>query len=360
MKLFNLDLHISVIEDLKEVFSKLDHQIENWSISSHNWVFKKETKAVEFVNQHTWKHFNQEMCERFYERYKTELSKYDGFVVTHTPCFSLLYQYFEKPIIVVASTRYEAPFTGNYGKWSWLNSYLDELNSKGRLIAVANNKYDKQYCESFTDFKWEHIPSLCRYTKVQWHPERNSFLMDSKMLTVKLRSINIVHKSRLGRFNWSDLGKFKGIVVIPYNASCMSVFEYYSANIPLFFPSQEFSLKLMDLYKDYGIYSELSWNQVLKLRSGSVLEAKGLDPNSFDDHHSLEHWIGLSDWYDSEWMPYITYFDSFEDLEHKLTTVDLFQISQNMKSQNIARNSRVEHLWGKKLLSKEFKYELYQ
>jgi len=353
MKLFNLDLHISVIEDLKDIFSKLNHQIENWSISSHNWVFQKETKNIEFVDQYTWKHLNQEMCKRFYERYKNELSEYDGFVVTHTPCFSLLFQYFEKPVIAVASTRYEAPFTGNYRKWTWLNDYLEELNAKGRLIAVANNKYDKKYCECFMDLEWQHIPSLCKYTNIVWNQEYDSFLMDSKMLTLKFRSANIVYKSRLGRFKWADLGKFKGIIVIPYNSSIMSVFEYYSANIPLFFPSFEFSLKLIKSYGEYGVYSELSWNQVLHLTSGSVLQTKGLDPNRFDDNDSLKYWIRLSDWYDSYWMPYITYFDSFEDLEHKLATVNLFEISQSMKNQNIIRNSRVESLWEKRLLDIE-------
>lgn len=349
MKLFNLDLHISVIEDLKHIFSKLDHRIDNWSISSHNWVFKKETKAVEFVNQYTWKHLNQEMCRRFYERYKTELSEYDGFVVTHTPCFSLLYQYFEKPVIVVASTRYEAPFTGNYDNWTWLNNYLMELNDQGRLIAVANNQYDKKYCEAFTDFEWQHIPSLCDYTGIIWAPQKRSFLLDSKILTIKLKSAHVVFKSSLGRFSWSDLGKFSGIIVLPYNSSIMSVFEYYSANIPLFFPSIKFSLKLVELYNDYGIYSELSWNQVLGLPGGSVLQARGLDPNKFDDNNTLNYWISLSDWYDRNWMPHITYFDSFEDLEEKINEVDLNEISEKMRSQNEIRKQKVEMLWKNEL-----------
>ena len=63
-RIFNLDLHISVIQDFKNIMqtlfgSKID--ITNWSISGHNWVFGKTTDAVDVINQSTWKYINLEM-----------------------------------------------------------------------------------------------------------------------------------------------------------------------------------------------------------------------------------------------------------------------------------------------------------
>ena len=65
------------------------------------------------------------MCNDFYEKHRNELDKYDGFIVTHIPMLSLLYEKFKKPIILIASTRYEYPFTNDIRKWIWLNNYIN-------------------------------------------------------------------------------------------------------------------------------------------------------------------------------------------------------------------------------------------
>jgi|SRR2546428_1814776 len=345
MKFFNLDLHISVIEDIKTIFSEFNYTVDNWSISSHNWVFGKETKLVEVVNQYTWKHLNKEMCKRFYKRYKNELESYDAFIVTHTPLFSLMFQEFNKPIIVVASTRYEAPFTASYENWNWLNDSLRLMNKSNQLIPIANNLYDKNYCKYFTGFDWKYIPSLCDYTKSNWNPLSNSFLLDSKLLPLRLNNISVIPKKQLGRYNWEDLTKYQGIIVIPYNASCMSVFEYYSASIPLFFPSYKFSLELYKQYREYGVYSELSWHQVFGMKGGSAINFTQNDPNFYECDENMKNWIFYSDWYNEEWMPYITYFDSFKDLEEKIVRVNLYEISAKMKLHNIKRKEKIESLW---------------
>lgn len=164
MIFFNLDLHISVIEDLKSIFEELGHEVVNWSISGHNWVFNKPSASVEIINQRTWRLLDRAMCDDFYNRYKDELKTYDAFIVTHTPAFSLLYEKFNKPIITVASTRYEAPFSDNCQKWTWLNNFLQKKIDEKIIVPVANNRYDSEYCRYFTSRDWQHIPSLCNYT----------------------------------------------------------------------------------------------------------------------------------------------------------------------------------------------------
>ena len=79
MRIFNLDCHISVIADLKQIFENLDHDVTSWSISGHNWVFGKESKKVDIINPSSWMSLDKDMCDRFYERYKDELSEYDIF-----------------------------------------------------------------------------------------------------------------------------------------------------------------------------------------------------------------------------------------------------------------------------------------
>jgi hypothetical protein len=44
-------------------------------------------------------------------------------------------------------------------------------------------------------------------------------------------------------------------------------------------------------------------------------------------------------------MPYITQFDSFGDLETKITELDTTKISENMKSFNEIRQNKIYSLW---------------
>ena len=71
--LFNIDLHISVIADIKNILNELYGEkikITDWSISGHSWVFKRERTNVEIINQNTWKNINEDMRNEFYEKYK--------------------------------------------------------------------------------------------------------------------------------------------------------------------------------------------------------------------------------------------------------------------------------------------------
>ena len=124
---------------------------------------------------------------------------------------------------------------------------------------------------------------------------------------------------------WQDLFAFKGIVHFPYNISTMSIFEEYSANVPLFFPSKNFLRTLQTIYPD-KILNQLSFYQVFNLIPPTAL----LDLNNINDRNVLNIWVASADFYDEENMPYIQYFDSFDHLEELLKTVDCKEISQKI------------------------------
>tara|TARA_B100000686_G_C16748360_1_gene950909 strand:+ start:734 stop:1801 length:1068 start_codon:yes stop_codon:yes gene_type:complete len=352
MKFFNLDLHISVIADIKHIFRALGHSVENWSISGHAHLMGRPTDQVKVVNQHTWRQLDSDMIEAFYNCYKSDLEEYDGFIVTHTPCFALLYEKFNKPIITVASTRYEDPFSNDMIKWSKFNRYLQQQIDKELIIPVANNKYDKKYTELFTQRDWQHIPSLCEYTDAQYTGTGDHFLYSSKFKP-QIRIANLIDKEQAlsQGYTWQQLADYKGIVHIPYNVSTMSIFEQYTANIPLFFPSWGLLYELREKYTHHGVLSETSWNQIHRLSSNSVLFPGIKDPNNFNNNADMMDWARLSDFYDEDNMPYIQYFDSFEHLGKLLQTVDLNAISKNMKEHNKKRKEKVYESW-KEILSR--------
>ena len=352
MKFFNLDLHISVIADLKYIFHNLGHTIDNWSISGHAHIMGEPTKDVEFINQHTWRMIDDNLVNNFYDRYKDELSGYDGFIVTHTPCFSLLYEKFNKPIIVVASTRYEEPFSDDMIKWSKFNRYLQNGIDEGRIIPIANNKYDKKYTELYTQRSWQHVPSLCEYTEAKYTGEKENFLYSSKFKRIPTIPELLDKQVEFpGGYDWQQLANYKGIVHVPYNVSTMSIFEQYTSNIPLFFPSAKSLSSLREAFPDNGILSETSWNQVHGLPPNSALFCGIEDPNNYISLSSIMMWIHLSDFYDIDNMPHIQYFNSWDHLKEILKTTDLKETSLKMKSYNKIRKERVYNIW-KQILEK--------
>lgn len=107
----------------------------------------------------------------------------------------------------------------------------------------------------------------------------------------------------------------------------MSIFEQYTGNIPLLFPTPEFCAKLTD---QNITLTELGWS---------------------DKKMNTLEWIKYADFYNAEWMPNIVYFDSFRELRTLIEDIDTKQVSENMKKFNIIRKQKIYDLWKGTLLN---------
>ncbi len=306
IKLFNLDLHISVIEDVKDILYRLfgnSIEITNWSISDHNWVMNKPIINVEIINQITWKRIQPHLIKEFQDKYDNILSTYDGFVVTHTPVFALIFEKYNKPIIMVNTCRYDQPYCWNINVelWNWLSISLSNLVKKGQLIAISNNKADQEYLRLGTNIQSIHIPSLGLYTNSKYKPQKKEFVCYGDYIFPNHPLI--VSKPKEG-YTWQDLYSFRGIIHNPYEVSTMSLFEQYSAGVPLFLPSKEF-------------YKNLIQKQKMKLIS-VYNNGKGYFP-LIEVYTDLNFWLSRADYYDNNNFKYIYHYDSIEDLIHKIT-----------------------------------------
>lgn len=324
MKFFNIDMHISVIEDIKHIFNELGHSVDSCNLSGHNWVFNRNPGVNEIINVNNWQNINEDVCERFYSRYKDEYSKYDGFVCAYPPAFSLLFRRFDKPIIVVAATRYDYPIVG--GQKDYLDSSLVDMFKSGQLFPVANNKYDKMYCEKNLKFNWTYIPSLCEYTKSKYNKTKDESVLFSKH--VKINNDLIRHYFDLGSYSWNELYSFKSIVHMPYNVSTMSIFEQYTANVPMLFPSAGFLRQIP------GYMSEISFSSPEEARAVSDYD------------------IALSDFYDDSMMPYIIFYESYSEILDTLNKNDTFfeDVSYSMCEFNKTRREFIITSWENILL----------
>jgi len=318
---FNLDLHISVIADVKYML-KDRINIINWSLSGHSWILGRSTDNIKIITRSSWMTINLELIRRFQNYYDSFLSQFDGFIVAHPNVFVMLYEKYNKPIIMINSCRYDMPacFTKNSKIISELNSCILRLQSKGLLTIISNNLADQEYLRlSISEVKTRHIPSLCMYTGMVYSPIHKEFLMYSGEECIHQHPL-IKKRSEIGKFNWIDIGKFRGVIHIPYEASTMSILEHISAGIPIFFPTKRF---LKELWENKQAHFQCNY--------------WGETPEYLTSTKSYDFWIDRADYYNINGY---YYFDSFEDL---FRILEVFEDEKKEERLNFIK-SRTEYI----------------
>ena len=103
-----MDLHISVIEDFKNLFPEFE--ITHWCLSNHAWVFNRTTVFPDFINPQTWKKLDDQMILNFQNKYDSFLRQFDGFICGFPGSFAMLFEKYNKPVIFMNAVRYDMPF----------------------------------------------------------------------------------------------------------------------------------------------------------------------------------------------------------------------------------------------------------
>lgn len=352
MKFFNIDQHVSVIADVAHIFKNLGHQVDDDSLSGHRFVLNKPKPKI-MLSDGTELTCSgvctEEVCDKFYEANKDKLSQYDGFIACYPVEFALLYQKFNKPIIVVNCVRWDHPNTFNPVIRDRLNNFLKDRVANGKLYYVCNNKSDQYYTEYFTGIKGMHIPSLCEYTNAKYTGTKNQFVIHDRSeisvpgnLCISLGAV----RNQAWKYTWQDLYSYKGIIHIPYHQGSMSTFEQYTANVPLFFPSKKY---VKELIKQNKAFSDMTFYKIEKKEEPEDLT----NPNSLRNPAIINKWLETCDFYDQENMKHIQYFDSPEHLEHLLRTINCREISQKMAEYNVLRRESTYARWQEILTSIE-------
>ena len=317
VKLFDLDLHPSVIEDVKSVINNIyphNFDITIWSLAEHAHQYGRKKKDIKHINESTWKNINMDMIKKFQDEYDTELNTFDGFIVTHSPVFAMIYEKYNKPILIINSCRYDQPFCWNKDM-TMLNLFKDSLkrmqNSKQATI-ISNNKADQDYLKRTGDIDSIYIPSLCMYTNETYSPTKNEFVyFENVYLKNSMQKFKSIPNSNLlvnrpKNYTFKDLYSYKGIVHLPYDISSMALFEQYFAGVPLFFPSKKFYKECIQNNTAPFIVRYDTWTDLGK--NIYILPS-----------HEIDIWLKGADYYN---FKYINYYDSFEDC---INIINLFK-----------------------------------
>lgn len=288
---FCMDLHISVIADFKSL--GLDVEVVDWCMSGHAFVMNRPQDTPKHINAKTWQQLNPEMIAAFQKEYDTFLSGFDGFVVGYASSFAMVFEKYGKPIVLMNAVRFDMPFcwTGDMGMRAQYLECLQRLKREDRLIAVSNNKADREYMGR-AGVDSHYIPSLCLYTKMKYNPIRPTFLFYTGSCQPDRR---ITQRHELGgNFAWQTVAEFKGTIHIPYDISTMSLFEQFSAGCPMFFPSKKFLLEKPENLITLSAY----WGD-------------RPIPAEYGDMSKTAAWIELADFYEAFQSPNTYYYDSF-------------------------------------------------
>lgn len=379
MKFFAIDQHISVVADMKNLFEPQEHVFDDICLSGHAAIMgrKNEIDSVPYLGHENWSGF---IGRRDWTRFKNEFNErvrdVDAFVVCYPPAFVYLYQEFDKPVIMNIPIRFDYCMNHDIDVF---NHYVDFIRNgvdRGKIILVANSLFDKHYTENWVQREVEHIPSWCGYTgmrydvdKVEYpdtylystHYPRNNMPLE-KHIVCKNYALNF-------GYPWDALTLVSGMIHFPYNISIMSIFEQYTAGIPLFFPSKKFILELYEQNLDFIdrittehkagrqldyegrviILDQVSWNFVFNREPKSICSGQlKIDPNNYKSMDTIKWWVDHADYYDTTWMPYIQYFDSFEELNEvtkRLTSEQLNDISNKMCAYNPIRKTQILRRW---------------
>jgi hypothetical protein len=317
--LFNMDLHIAVIRDLATGLKGLDAHLTSWSLSGHNALIRRAYRfpdPVAIVNARTWQQLDENMIDEFRDRYGRYLSSFDGFVTTLPPAFAELYGDTGKPQLIVAATRYEAPYSDRSADWARLNSFLRAGTAHRSLQLVANNRGDADYLTHFTGIIPDVVPSVCDYQQSRGRLGNGRSVVLGRPGPAMRQAIaagqgawTTLDDAYGTPYRWEQLSSSDEVFVLPYNISTMTLFELATAGTPVAVPSPQLAAELAA--EDLSILSELSYFQVRGLSPAGLPEG---DPNDFSAPGFLEWWLHRADFYNTELMPNVRVLDSLEDL----------------------------------------------
>lgn len=391
------DFHISPVADLKDLFQPMGMRIIDESLSGHCHLKKtcsRNLKVITKQNGITLGQCPNQLRRKFFAAYVDDprMKSVDAFLCHHAAGLCEAFMPFNKSLLVIASTRYEI---GRHDprRWRAWNANLKAIAAHPRNVVAANNRYDAEYVAGgvflVSSRRWRrdgvearrvdgveghfrltraapqvkyftglaHVPVLpnyCGYTGATYKPTRRQILIgpgrgvkDHFLTQIQEASRNKKFRGQpmqfkrirdlYPHFEYGDLAAHPCIVLIPYQVSLMSIFEYYRMGIPLWAPSPQL---LAAWQMSYGVMSERTWDLVRKKRPtrGSPLpRAPGTtyahDPNDELSKEAIAFWIKYADFY--EW-PHIRTFDSFEDLVTQLAdpALDLDAVSASVRAYN--------------------------
>lgn len=346
-KLFNLDLHIAVVQEISVALSFTGLRMCSWNMSQHNYLTRRWYKfpdPVKYISAKNWRKMDPQVISRFQKYYMPMLARYEGFIVSYPPAFVEIFLKTNKPILVICPTRYEIPYTADRTRWDNLNNLLRNGIKSGQITMCVNSIAEQKYFQYYTGLELEVIPTVCDYLEESWNGSGSTpvfFSKSTKFSKVLEQATNnswVNADSLLGHeYAFSDLMKVPAVFILPYNNNTMKMFEFAHAGVPVFVPSKTFMKSLYTDGNEPGVLSEISNFKVFDVSTDDLSPS---DPSNYKSESFIDYWIENSDFYNSEVMQNVYCVDSFEELNSYSDRIDRV----NLKQATQVRNEKLKEI----------------
>jgi hypothetical protein len=404
--LWTADFHPSPVMCNVDLWVHLNitiHMEVDHALCRHFGVCKDRLKILQFDNWAGLSLENNKMTsatlrQQFFEWYRQdpEFQRVDIISVSHPAANLELFVPFletdrRKRLLVYLTTRLEfgrhdslidwrvrQPFWSpdtNRRRWKELLETIQSLAHSNQVIFVSNNRYDAKYFQYFTGIRIPVVQSWCQgemFPAAPYLPTEDDYLIGplrdnlnlgncswygcepwnhpvllSLVEVLKQENATIKFTRMQDRYpahSKSDFTRHPGIILIPYQASVMSVVELYRQNIPMFAPSVRL---LIQWIRKYDLVWERIYGHPEESEESEEFDEsvrKHPNPNS-NQMVSLQYWVPLFDIYH---LPFIHYFDSWHDLLVLLQDLSFerrMEISRQMKQWNTKQRSQLLNAW---------------
>nr|CAG4717791.1 unnamed protein product [Naegleria fowleri] len=298
-----------------------------------------------------------------------EMNRVDAVVCSHPVSNCDFYFPFNKTLIVYAS-RMEIQKSDSFGGGNQLSQYersfrekqwmenLKKIAFNPRNIIAANNMFDLHLIKHHVGLNVEYIPFWCgnkieKGRFLNYRPTRKEIFITPFLDTTELNSrqhpivmdlkqqfINKASdysftfmKDLFPKYSRLELTSGTGIIILPFQVSMISFFDFFRMNIPMFVPSK----KLLAKWEmEFKILTD-----VQHLYSPKFISQYGVNNNV---SQTLDYWLGFCDFYV---FPHVIHFDNWNHLHELLTSTDLVKVSERMNNFNKQQRTELKKAWAR-------------
>lgn len=298
----HLSFHKGCINEIQKIADTLGFQVTSLFIPDiPAQIFDGKSSGNALYN------IGHDRALNIWNKHKDYFNSFDGIITSDTAPLARIFlqNNYEKPIIIWICNRFDYVDNGSLD----CDFPDEEYYQLFRQATDQKNVYIIPYT-SFESFYAAQKNVILNYPVIKpsgiFHSlpfistvpadinKQETFFIPAYLNDIVIPRTKLSVPIYKGRYNGpDDLKDFKGIIHIPYAWSNFAFFENIRSGIAYFIPSYDFMMELF--------------------ASGAIWWANG---NFFEKNHAL------AEWYNEENGNIITYFDSWDDLNDKLTSTN--------------------------------------
>ena len=329
MRILISDMHAGCQMWQASLLKSLGHDVTIDSFSGHHHLIEDSLKKS-ILNRPLGKIVSESDAEKL-------AKSFDIIISSFPPSFIMKFKNVTGPRLILNAGHRLHIHT------DFTPEFLDFLKS-GRATICSMSKYDTEYIKHYTGIHPIELDVVCFHIEPPTQiiiPKQEILITPAHVKSVSpFNSIEHMNlnpfgikfttlKQLYGNYKYQDIIGHPAAVLFPYSAFSISMVELYEMNIPTFVPSKSLLIKL-NILDDVLLHPLYATRSQMASVDVPHVESSHRSPNS-DTIVDRLYWM---DYMYFNVKENFIYWDSIDDLFHKLTTTNLKEVSRLMEIEN--------------------------